>query len=165
MKTRQIYSTDSVASAQRAVQAAREAGIDDANISLIARSDIELDRVPEHQKDASTDFKHAALRGAGYGSATGLLAGLVAMIVPPLGITIAGVALTTLGGAAVGTWASSMVGASLPDPVRRKFENEIESGRVLVVVDAEDDTLAAADHAMQQAGATHLSYEDPSAMT
>ncbi|WP_101924808.1 MULTISPECIES: hypothetical protein [Luteimonas] len=164
MKTRQVYSTDSLASAQRAVKAAREAGIDEDGISLIARSDIELDSVPEHQKEAPTDFKHAALRGAGYGGATGLLAGLVAMVVPPLGLTIAGVALTTLGGAAVGTWASSMVGASLPDPIRRKFETEIEAGRILVVIDAEDETLAAAETALQQTGATHLPYDDASAM-
>ncbi len=165
MKTRKVYSADSLARAQRAVQAARDAGIDEAGLSLIARSDIELERIPEQQKEASTDFKHAAMRGAGFGGATGLLAGLVAAVVPPLGITLAGVALTTLAGAAVGTWASSMVGASLPDPVRRKFEDEIESGRILIVIDAEGETLAQVEAALQQAGAIHLPYEEPSALS
>ncbi len=165
MKVRRVYSTSSLPAAQTAVRDIRDAGIEDDDISLIARSDIELERVPEHQKEAPTDFKHAALRGAGVGGATGLLAGLVAVAVPPLGLTLAGVALTTMAGAAVGTWASSMVGASLPDPVRRKFEGEIEAGRILLVIDGEGDALARAEAALQAAGAIHLPYDDPSALS
>jgi len=165
MKVRRVYSTPSLPVAETAVRAAREAGIAETDVSLVARGDIELDAIPEHQKEAPTDFKHAAVRGAGIGGATGLLAGLVAVAVPPLGLTLAGVALTTLGGAAVGTWASSLVGASLPDPIRQKFEDEIEAGRILVVIDGEDATLAGAEDALRDAGAVHLPYGDPAAMS
>lgn len=165
MKIRRVYSTSSLQAAEAAVRAVRGAGVPDADVSLVARGDIELESMPEHQKEAPTDFKHAAVRGAGIGGATGLLAGLVAVAVPPLGLTLAGVALTTLAGAAVGTWASSLVGASLPDPIRRKFEEEIESGRILVVIDCDEDTLPAAEGALREAGAVHLPYEDPSAMS
>lgn len=165
MKVRRVYSTPSLPAAQTAIRDIRDAGIEDDDISLIARSDIELERVPEHQKEAPTDFKHAAIRGAGVGGATGLLAGLAAVAFPPLGLTIAGVALTTLGGAAVGTWASAMVGASLPDPIRRRFESEIEAGRILIVIDGEGDTLERAEAALSAAGAVHLPYDDPSAMS
>lgn len=165
MKVRRVYSTPSVQDAEAAVRAARDAGIEDPDVSLIARGDIELQALPEHQKEAPTDFKHAMLRGAGIGGASGLLAGLVAVAVPPLGLTLAGVALTTLGGAAVGSWASSLVGAALPDPIRRKFEDEIESGRILVVIDADDETLARAESALLQTGARHLPFEEPSALS
>lgn len=165
MKVRRVYSTSSLPAAQTAIRDIRDAGIEDDDISLIARSDIELERVPEHQKEASTDFKHAALRGAGLGGATGLLAGLAAVAFPPLGLTIAGVALTTLGGAAVGTWASALVGASLPDPIRRRFEDEIEAGRILIVIDGEGEALERAEAALSAAGAVHLPYEEPSAMS
>jgi len=165
MKVRRVYSLPSLPAAQSAIREARDAGIEDDDISVIARSDIELDQVPEHQKEAPTDFKHAAVRGAGLGGATGLLAGLAAVAFPPLGLTIAGVALTTLGGAAVGTWASAMVGASLPDPIRRRFESEIEAGRILVVIDGEGDVLERAESALTTAGAVHLPYEDPSALS
>ncbi|WP_159681863.1 hypothetical protein [Luteimonas sp. 9C] len=164
MKVRRVYSTPALPDAEAAVRAVREAGIPEDDISLVARGDIELDTVPEHQKDAPTDFKHAAVRGAGIGGATGLLAGLVAVAVPPLGLTLAGVALTTLGGAAVGTWASSLVGASLPDPVRQKFDREIEAGRILVVIDGEGDALAAAETALRAAGAIHLPYDESTAL-
>ena len=165
MKIRRVYSTSSLPAAEAAVRALRGAGIPDEDVSLVARGDIELESMPEHQKEAPTDFKHAAVRGAGIGGATGLLAGLVAVAVPPLGLTLAGVALTTLGGAAVGTWASSLVGASLPDPVRRKFEDEIESGRILVVIDSEEETLPPAEAALREAGAVHLPYDEASAMS
>lgn len=165
MKVRRVYSTSSLPAAQTAIRDIRDAGIEDDDISLIARSDIELERVPEHQKEASTDFKHAALRGAGLGGATGLLAGLAAVAFPPLGLTIAGVALTTLGGAAVGTWASALVGASLPDPIRRRFEDEIEAGRILIVIDGEGEALERAEAALSAAGAVHLPYDEPSALS
>ena len=165
MKVRRVYSTSSLPAAQTAIRDIRDAGIEDDDISLIARSDIELERVPEHQKEASTDFKHAALRGAGLGGATGLLAGLAAVAFPPLGLTIAGVALTTLGGAAVGTWASALVGASLPDPIRRRFEEEIEAGRILIVIDGEGEALERAEAALSAAGALHLPYDEPSALS
>lgn len=165
MKVRRVYSTSSLPAAQTAIRDIRDAGIEDDDISLIARSDIELERVPEHQKEAPTDFKHAALRGAGLGGATGLLAGLAAVAFPPLGLTIAGVALTTLGGAAVGTWASALVGASLPDPIRRRFEEEIEAGRILIVIDGEGEALERAEAALNAAGAVHLPYDEPSALS
>lgn len=165
MKVRRVYSTSSLPAAQTAIRDIRDVGIEDDDISLIARSDIELERVPEHQKEAPTDFKHAALRGAGLGGATGLLAGLAAVAFPPLGLTIAGVALTTLGGAAVGTWASALVGASLPDPICRRFEDEIEAGRILIVIDGEGEALERAEAALSAAGAVHLPYEEPSALS
>ena len=165
MKVRRVYSTSSLPAAQTAIRDIRDAGIEDDDVSLIARSDIELERVPEHQKEAPTDFKHAALRGAGLGGATGLLAGLAAVAFPPLGLTIAGVALTTLGGAAVGTWASALVGASLPDPIRRRFEEEIEAGRILIVIDGEGEALERAEAALSAAGAVHLPYDEPSALS
>jgi len=136
MKTRHVFSTPDLPSAKTVMQAARAAGIAQEDISLIARSDVELEATPEQHKEAGSDFFPAALRGVIGGGATGLLAGLVAVAIPPVGVTLAGVAGLTLAGALTGGWASALVGASVPDPVRRKFEGEIEAGRILVVLDA-----------------------------
>lgn len=70
-----------------------------------------------------------------------------------------------LAGALVGTWSSALVGATVPDPVRRQFEDEIEAGRVLVVIDAEEQELHNAESALVSAGATPLPYEAASAAT
>lgn len=165
MKTRHVFSVPDLAAARDALQAARQAGLTDENLSLIARSDIELDSIQDRHKDASTDFMPAALRGAATGGAAGLVAGLAAIAFPPLGVTLAGAALLTVGGAAVGTWVSALVGSTVEDPVRRKFETEIAEGRILVVLDAEDPQLPAAEAAIMQTGAIRLPYEGTTALT
>jgi hypothetical protein len=165
MKTRHVFSTPNLESAKTVMQAARAAGIPEQDISLIVRSDIELEAAPEQHKEAGSDFYPAALRGVIGGGATGLLAGLVAVAIPPVGITLAGVAALTLAGALTGGWASALVGASVPDPVRRKFEGEIEAGRILVVLDGDKELLARAEPALTRAGGTPLPFDQPTALT
>jgi hypothetical protein len=165
VKSRHVFSTPDLATAKAAMQAARVAGVDEDDISLIARSDIELEATPEQHKEAGGDFYPAAVRGALSGGATGLLAGLVAVAIPPLGVTLAGVAALGLAGAMVGTWTGAMVGAEVPDPVRRKFEGEIEAGRILVVLDGKKDLLERAEPALLSAGATPLPFDQPKVLT
>jgi len=145
MKTRHVFSTPDLATAQAAMDAAREAGVHDDDILLIARSDIELESIPNDRKEADTDLMSAALRGAGYGGATGLLAGLLAVVITPIGLTIAGAAAATAAGAMVGCWASALMGSALPDPIRRKFDAHIQQGRILVVIDGDRDLLLQAE--------------------
>lgn len=108
MKTRHVYSTPDLAVAHAAMDAARRAGVADEDVSLVARSDIELQAVPDDRKVVEGDFYPAAIRGIGGGAVIGLLAGLVAMVIPPLDLTLAGVAVTTLAGAAVGGWTTAL---------------------------------------------------------
>ena len=165
MKIRHVFSVADIAAAQQAMQAARQAGLSDDDLSLIARADIELEEISDQRKIASTDFMPAALRGAATGGTTGLLAGLVAMVFPPLGVTLAGAALLTLGGAAMGTWTAALVGATVEDPVRRKFEEEIEAGRILLVADGEEPALSAASTAIIATGARALPFETSAAIS
>jgi hypothetical protein len=165
MKTRRIYATSNLASAQAALAAARDAGIPRDSLSLIARSDIEMESLPDDLREAHTDSVPAALRGAAGGGAVGLVAGLVAVAVPPLGITLAGAGLMAAVGALVGSWSGALVGATVADPVRRRFEDVIESGQILLVVDAEEPELAGAEAAVLRAGATPLPYEATSVVS
>lgn len=165
MKQRRVYRTDDIAQATRAVEALRARGISDDDISLVARSDIELQSVPNRHKEADTDFMPAAIRGAGIGGATGLLAGLAATVVTPVGITLAGAAVVGAVGALVGTWASALMGAALPDPIRQKFDDEIAAGRILVLVDAESPVHERLGDALANAGATLLDYDALASMT
>ena len=68
-------------------------------------------------------------------------------------------------GALVGSWSSALVGASVPDPVRRRFEETIEAGQILLVVDAAGDDLERAEAAVVRAGATPLPYEAASVVS
>ncbi|MEX1828492.1 hypothetical protein [Luteibacter sp. CQ10] len=165
MKTRRVYSTVDLDQARRGMSAARSAGVPDEDLSLIARSDIELDAIPERRKDEHTDFKPAAVRGLAEGGGAGLLAGLVAMAIPPLGVTLAGAMAAGAAGAMVGAWTSALMGASSPDPVRQKFEGEIEAGRILLVVDGDGELGEQADRAIVAAGAVPLPFDKATALS
>jgi hypothetical protein len=164
MKVRHVFSTPDLPTAQAVMNAARGAGVHDDDILLVARSDIELEEIPNEFKEADTDLIPAALRGAGYGGAAGLLAGLAAIVITPIGLTLAGAAAAAVAGALVGSWASALVGSSLPDPIRRKFDDEIQAGRILVVLDGDKDFLDRTEGIITTAGGTHLPYEASKAM-
>ena len=165
MKHRRVFSTVDILKAQEAVAAARHAGALDEDISLVARSDIEMQLVPDKRHDVSMDMAPAAVRGALGGGGMGLLAGLLAMVIPPLGITVAGAALFTITGALVGSWSGALVGSAIPSEVRRKFEDEIEAGRVLVVIDVVEENIAAIEAAVQSTGARELPYDSLTAVS
>ncbi|GAB2510498.1 hypothetical protein [Lysobacter humi (ex Lee et al. 2017)] len=158
MKTRHVYSTDNLEVTRAAMRAAREAGIGEDCIMLVARSDIELDSISNDHKEADGDFKHGALKGMAAGGTTGLLLGLGAMVLGPIGITLAGVGIAALAGTAIGGMASSIFGAALPDPVRQKFDDEISAGKILLVVDTDDATQQVAGPAIEASGAQLLPY-------
>jgi hypothetical protein len=163
MKTRLVFSTPDLAVARSAMEAARRAGIADEDVLLIARSDIELDEIPDQRKEADSDFMPAAARGIALGGVLGAVGGLIA-VVTPIGVTLLGAAAIAAAGAAVGGWASALVGAGLPDPIRQKFEGEIEAGRILVVIDGEGEALLRAREALAAAGASALPFEGLSAL-
>ena len=164
MKTRHVFGTPDIDVAESAVDALRQASLADDCISLIARHDIESRFIPEDQQDTEDDFGRGGMKGLLAGGGSGLLVGLVAVAVPPLGLPLAGAALTTIADAATGSWVGMLTGTSEPGAVRRKFEGEIAAGRVLViVVDGDAATLAVADAALVATGATALPFDAPTA--
>lgn len=165
MKRRAVFSATDMSIVREAMHAARSSGIANDDISLIARSDIELENVPDDRKVADGDFYPAAIRGAVGGGVAGVLAGLVAVVAAPIGITFAGVVGLGLAGASLGTWSSALAGSTVPDPVRRKFESEIQQGRILVVIDGEEEILPAAITAVSATRAVHLPFDRPTVMT
>lgn len=165
MKTRHVFSTPDLGAAGDAVNALRQAGISNDDISLIAQHDIENEHIPDEQQDSSDDFGRGGVKGLLTGGGSGLLVGLVAVAVPPLGITLAGAAAMTVAGAAVGGWMGMLTGTSEPGKVRREFEEEIAAGHILVVVDGDEGTLAVADAALLAVDATPLPFDVPTAIS
>lgn len=165
MKTRHVYSTTGMDMVKEGMRIARQSGIAHDDISLVARDDIELEAIPEERKVVTNDFYPAAARGAAIGGASGLLAGLVAVAIAPIGLTLAGAGAMALIGASMGAWSSALAGAAVPDPVRRKFEGEVREGRILLVLDGDDAALARADDGLRRIGATRLPFDTPSALS
>ena len=165
MHKRHVFATPDVATAEAVVREARRLGIGKGCICIEARRDIEVRRIDDDEKNVSMDIIPAAWHGTIYGAAAGLAAGLVAMYIPFFGVSLAGAGALMVVGALVGTWASVLMGSALPDEVRRTFAAEIESGQVLVVIDAEPEKFEQIEPALARAGASRLPFESTTALT
>jgi len=147
---RLVYAFDSAAAAKEALSSLARIGVQKNHLSLAARPDVQLEQIPDTSIDPSMDFGPSIARGVALGGTTGVFAGLVMMAIPPLGIALGGASLLGFlaGGALVGAWSSAIVGSSIPDAVRRKFEDEIAAGRILLVVQVDADKENAVRAAM-----------------
>lgn len=144
MKTRTVYALDSLPRLTNAMDAARGCGVPDEDLAVVARHDIELRIDPDAPEPAP------------HGQLTGLLAGLSAVTVPTLGVSIAGAGLINLIGNAVGGWVPALAGDTVDDEVRRRFHDEVEAGRILLVVDAEPELHTRVENALREHGATRV---------
>jgi hypothetical protein len=93
--------------------------------------------LPEATVWQKTDIVHGAQMGLLIGAVVGGVAGGLLVMYPPEGMTLKLIAvlMVALGGALFGAWASSMVASSVPNSRLKPFENSIESGKVLMMVD------------------------------
>lgn len=119
------------------------AKIEERHIHVIAKRGTPLADLPEASLLQKSDFIPAVEQGLALGGSTGMLAGLVAVILPPASTVIAGGVLlaTTLVGAGVGAWLSGMVGMSIGNRRTKEFEEAIEAGHFLVLVDVSPDRV------------------------
>jgi hypothetical protein len=138
---------DDQAQAERAVTELRRLGVNDTDLSFVARSEDDAVPAGTHRNDAG---KRAA-KGAAAGAGAGLLFGLAALAIPGLGpfITAGGLAsaLGTTGGALasgaiVGGTSGAIAGALSKAGYSREesdfYGPAVERGGVLVAVEASD---------------------------
>jgi hypothetical protein len=120
----------------------RCARVEDRHIHVLAKRDTPLDDMPEASVMEKTDFIPALEQGLALGGATGLLAGLVAVALPT-GLVVGGGAVLgiALAGAGIGGWLSSMVGMSAGNRRIEQFQEAIEKGKVMVMVDVPRDRV------------------------
>jgi len=139
MMRRLCFLVPDVDSAHGVVGDLRGAGITDENIYVVAREGTPLGDLPEAGEIATSDFYPQLERGLAVGGTIGVIGGLLAM--RALGAVIGGGAVLLFGliGAGVSGLLSAIAGASFPNSRLAQFEDEIEKGRLLIMVDATDD--------------------------
>ncbi len=117
------------------------ARIEERHIHVIAKEGIPLADLPEASLIQKSDFVPAVERGVAMGGATGIVAGLVAIAMP--GVVIAGGALLAMGlaGAGMGAWLGGMIGMDVENTHIKQFENALQSGQLLVLVDVPKDRV------------------------
>ena len=119
------------------------ARIEEKNIHVLAKPGTPLEDLPEANLLQKSDFIPAVEQGLALGGATGMLAGLVAVALPPASTVIAGgvILATTLASAGVGAWVSGMVGMSVDNRQLKEFEDAIEAGELLIMADVSTDRV------------------------
>ena len=148
MNQRHLYALQTPDQLHRAMDALRRAGVADHQVSLVARHDIELALDP----DAPDPDEHGRVRG--------LIAGLNAVAVPTLGVSIAGAGLLNYLGANMAAWIPALAGDHATDDVRARYSDLVEAGRILVVIEAPPETAGVANAALEVEGAEPLATPD-----
>ena len=118
------------------VDEVRAAGVEERHLHVIGPENVPLEDLPEASLLQKSDFLPAIERGIPIGAVTGLLAGLVTVVVPG-GVAVGGGALLACmaAGAGVGTLMGSMVALDIPNSRHRQYQDAIDTGSFLMLID------------------------------
>jgi len=112
------------------------ARIEERHIHVLAKRGTPLENLPEASYLQKSDFIPALEQGLALGGLTGMLAGLVAVAVPGGPVLAGGAVLaSSLAGAGVGALMSSMAGSSIGNRRIQQFEEAMEKGEFLMMID------------------------------
>ncbi len=119
------------------------ARIEERHIHVIAKQGTPMEDLPEARLAQRSDLIPALERGAAIGGATGIAAGIIAITFPPAGLILGGGAILAIGLAGVGLGAlmSSMIGVDVPNSRIHQFQDAIEQGELLMMVDVPKDRV------------------------
>jgi hypothetical protein len=141
---RRIYFlAPNIETTHKIVDELRADGIEDRHMHILAKRDTPLEDMPEASEFQKTDFIPALERGAALGGTTGVLAGLI-------GLRFAGFAIAggpILGilffGATIGAIMSGLAGLQVGNSRVKQYEEAIERGELLVMVDIPKERIDA----------------------
>ncbi|CAM3924537.1 MULTISPECIES: general stress protein [Paenibacillus] len=137
--------------AAQAIERLQRNGIPSDAISIITKDQRDADQLAEQTGTMAPEGVAAgAATGGILGGTAGLLAGLGALAIPGIGpILAAGPIAAVLTGAAVGAGTGGLVGGfiglGIPEEEAREYESYVEEGRILVLVDADQENTGIYD--------------------
>lgn len=132
--------------AHKIVNELTQSEMDEKHIHIISKEGTQIDALPEATLLQKSDFIAGFERGIAFGGTTGLLAGLATLILPG-GIALSGGAILACAaaGAGVGSWLGSMVALDVPNTRHKEFEEAIEHGQLLMLLDVPNEKLASVE--------------------
>jgi F0F1-type ATP synthase assembly protein I len=143
MNRRLYFMLPNVASAEKTADDLLLARIEDRRMHFMAKPGTHLGRLHEAGYSIRNDLLRGAEVGLVSGALLGLVIGAVLYVTQPVGIILQPIivlAMAVLFGL-FGAWSSSMIGIALPNAQLSQFEEEIEQGKVLLIVDVPRDRV------------------------
>ncbi|MEX0871533.1 MAG: hypothetical protein WDZ65_06900 [Aquisalimonadaceae bacterium] len=133
----------SLEDARGLVKEFRDSGVGDDRLHLVSRREAGMEGLPEATVAQSSDLVPALKRGVLLGAGAGVLGGIVAAVSLPVSTPMgfAVIAIVTLVGAGIGSWAAAMVGAGMDRQQVADTEDAMGEGAVLMMVDVPDDEV------------------------
>ena len=147
---------DSKRQAEQAIQALRQQGFTNEEISIVAKKDGKGGggQGGEYVEDDITD---GALTGGTLGGIGGLILGAGALAIPGVGpIIAAGPIAAALGGAVAGGVAGGLIDWGIPAEVSERYEQEVAQGGVLAVISTTGQKVDQAAQVLRQNGAKNV---------
>ena len=137
MKRRLFFMLPDVDVARNVLKELLIARIGYGHIHFLSRRDTLPPDLPEASFLQKTDFLHAVPTGGLMGALAGAAGGGIIWLYPPQGLAPEPVVILASGivGALLGAWFSSMVGSSVPNSALSVFQEGMEHGKVLLMVD------------------------------
>jgi hypothetical protein len=154
MNRRLYFMLPNVASAEKTAKDLIQAGIQDKRIHFMARPGTHLGTLDEAGYRIRSDLLRGIEVGMISGGLFGLMIGIVLYALRPAGIVLEPLAILAIAlfFALFGAWSSNMMGLALPNVQLSQFEEEIDLGKVLLIVDVARSRVAEV-HALM--GRTH----------
>ena len=137
MRRRLYWLAPDVQSARRISDDLLLAKVDDRHMHFLARRGTDLSNLHEASVFQTSDLRHAAIVGVLLGGLLGAVSGWLLAQYGYEGrfIGVGGVLIMTALGAGFGFFASTLVGASVPNSALKQFNDDIANGKILVMVD------------------------------
>ena len=137
MRRRLYFVLPDLDSARRTADDLLLARVEDRHMHFLARRGTHLGELREAGYLMKTDLLHGAGVGLGLGALGGLLLGSMVLLFPIAGTQPhpGTLFIAVLVGGFLGAWVASMVGSSVPNSRLKQFQEDIESGKLLLMVD------------------------------
>ena len=137
MRRRLYYLLPDQTSARKVVNDLLLAHIEFNHIHMVGNDKTDMSDLPAANMLQTSDLIRAMELGLITGGATGACAGIAFTMMPSLAAFSTGglILLSALAGAIIGSWAAGMIGINVRNTRLRPFENKIENGEMLMMVD------------------------------
>lgn len=145
MKRRLYFLLPDLDSAKRTADDLLLARVEDRHMRFLARRGTDLGELHEAGYADKTDLVHGAFVGLVAGGAVGMVVGALLVAYPPEGFRpeLVAVLIGMVIGGALGAWMASMAAVAVPNSRLRQFQDEIQRGRILLMVDVPRERMEA----------------------